>query len=444
MTVTLHPSSPSVTVADGALLIHLLRLVDRDTVAAARAAQESGQDLDAWASTCIRAGAAATTVAATGVDLTRLERTLAQVSEHAATVVTDAVTGLTSVVERTTGPGSDLERAAQAQIDRLATGIGRMLAADGPAPAGISAAITAATAQAQAELRALFAQQAATVTATVTSDREAIHRALTDHLAGQQARLDRQLEELRTGLALIHSQQAAMYTAQVVAAAAPVASAGPGADYESAAVHAVSQIAVNAGYGGATPTGGTPGADGNKLGDAVIDFVDLGSPAPRLVIEAKRRAKGVTVEAARRELAGARSNRNAHYAILLAPADRLPTPGVRLQVLSPHDLALAWEPDDPGGEAELTAAILLLHLVADHVRDEAGDIDRAGLQRAVTDLAGALAPFTDVLRHAGTAEAALGRLKATAATMQGDLASRVQALRQILTSSDVATDPHVE
>lgn len=424
--------TPTVTLRGRELHVHGLFIRDAGTVSAAAAAVEAGHSLDTWLSVCIRAGAAASVVAANGIDLCRLERTVADLSDQAGPQVQDSLTQIAATVTKATGPDSELATAVKSQIDRLATGIGAILSEDGQVPVRIPETVKVATQETMHELQDAFATQAKTLSATVSGDRDALSRAITDQIASQQGRISAQLEELRSNLAAMQAVQAALHTAQVVSAAAPIASAGPGLDYEEAACRALSRIAVAAGMGGATRCGGSPGLSGTKLGDSVIELQDLGIPAPRIVIEAKRRSQSPTPEAARRELAGARANRGAHYAIMLAPLDRLPVPGVRLQVLTPLDLAVAWDPDDPGADAELTAALLLLRLVADHSRSTQEHVDAATLKRVTGDLANAITPIADILRHAGAAEASLGRLKVTANALHADLATRIEGIRSLL------------
>jgi hypothetical protein len=428
-----HATSPgsgsaSVAVAGGVLVVHGLTVSDPDTVSAALSAQRSGRDLAEWAGAALRVGAMAAAMAATGVDLSDLEQRVAAIGAGTTTAVQSGIDRLSASVQDAAGPGGALAQAAEAQITRLAHGIGALLAEDGPVPARITAAVAQAAQASMVDLRAALAVQASTLASTVGSDRSAIHRAVTAQIAAQSAAIGTQLAELRTAVAAVQAAQAGLHAGQATAAVAPIASAAPGLAYEAAVVHHVSRIALAAGMGGASACGTATGKDGSRTGDATVALT-AGQDPVLLVIEAKSRARGVTVDGARRELAAARSNRSAHYALMLAPADRLPTPGVRLQVLSPHDLALAWEPGDPGGDAELTAALLLLRLLATTQHPATGTLDAAALRRATADLAGATAPLADILRHAGTAEAALARLKATATALQADLATRIDAMR---------------
>ena len=111
-----------------------------------------------------------------------------------------------------------------------------------------------------------MAAQTAAVQRAVVNDRDAVSAAVTASTTSMATQITSALTEVR----------AAFATATAVAAV-EARSSRKGLTFERAAASALSEAAANAGDGGGSFTGGTPGASGSKVGDAVVTFAsDLG------------------------------------------------------------------------------------------------------------------------------------------------------------------------
>lgn len=418
---------------DGTLLVQWLAITDPDTVGAARAADDAGHDLPGWVRTCLRSGAIASTAAGTGMDLATVERALHDLTAQTGRRVDQHLGELAAVIQQATGPDGPMARVAVEQITRLANGVGALLTGpDASVPARLSAAVTTAAEQTLADLRRDLATQASTLSATVGQDRATLHQAITAQVSADQAQIREQLSELRVVLAGIAirqaEQEAAAKAASATAAAAPVASSGPGRTYEAQAAAAIAKAAATGGFGGATHLGDHAGTSGTRIGDVVVELTGQHHAGIRVVFEAKAREK-YSAATAQTELGKARKNREAAYGCLLTPSDRGLADGLPLFWLTGTDLAITWDPDDAVSDAVLSAAMHMLAGLAERsTRVDADQIDVAQLQRTADNLQTALVPFADIKRAIGAAEAALGRARASAGTLQQDLTDRIAAL----------------
>lgn len=232
----------SASLTGNTLVIRAWQTSDTDVVGAARAACARGEDLDGWISAVVRSGAAATTVASAGADLSRLERAVDTLGEAVTRQVTSSLGQLELAVARAVDPrDGQIAAASQAAVSRLADGVSKLLTGpDATMPARVQLAVREVTDQSLGEIQRALAAQASSVQTAVTTDRERLHQALLATVHHQHHELLDAVGEVRTSLAL-----------RDALSGAEKRSSRKGFTFERACAHLLGGIAAHAGDGGA-------------------------------------------------------------------------------------------------------------------------------------------------------------------------------------------------
>lgn len=424
MSATAVPLRPHrTTLGAHSLKILCWESADSDIVAAARSAQARGEDLDQWTTAVIRAGAAATTVASAGADLSRLERAVDALGNGVSAQVGTAMSQLESAVARAVDPDhGQIAAASQAAVSRLADGVARLLTGpDATVPSRVQAAVREVTEQSLGEIQRALAAQAATVRSAITADRDQFHRTVLATVHEQHHELAQAIAEVRTSLAVreaLHGEAAR--------------SSRKGFTFERACAELLGAIAAQAGDGGAEPVGGKTGVTGRK-GDVLVELTSLGAPAPRMIVEAKDRAGNpLSVTDWRQELAAGRQNRGAAVALGITRPELMPVAGQRIVVLDERTLVLGWDPTEDDDQLA-TACYLMLRLTAAASTATGTAVPVAEVRRQVSDMLQSLTKLDLILQQAGTAQRALGRIGDATTTLRTDVEQRVAALQALLT-----------
>jgi hypothetical protein len=146
----------------------------------------------------------------------------------------------------------------------------------------------------------------------------------------------------------------------------------------------------------------------------------------------------MTVDAWRSELAQAKTNRDAAVALGLAIPTALPAGSGRILVLDDTSIVLGWDPDSDDDQLAIAAYHLLRLTARQHARRSDGPVDLDAVRTQIDDLRQALAPIDGLERHAGTADKAVARIRATAATLKADLIERITRLDTTLSTGPTA------
>lgn len=269
---------------------------------------------------------------------------------------------------------------------------------------GLAAARATAEQQARAQRDALAAEvghRHETLLAAVAAQ----FAAVTEQARATNAALDARIAGVDAALA-------GLAAARRVAATTPL----HGMDYEEEIHEHLKRIAAATGDA-YTPVGTVPGTDGHsKAGDGLARLRDGG---PAVVMEAKDRT--MTKGAMRTEMARARGDREALVGLLVTRPASLPE-GSRLVWLGRCDLAVAWDPGEPGAAEWLRIAYGIARMQALLLapRDPAAGIDRSAL-------AARLRPSIATHIEAASFLAAKARSAAASAAAAARAATAVQA-----------------
>ena len=171
--------------------------------------------------------------------------------------------------------------------------------------------------------------------------------------------------------------------------------------------------------------GNTPAPGGTaRTGDILISIVAPTGAGPRIVVEAKNRARPLSVAQARAELANARRVRRAHAAILIVESpEQLPGGSGRWVRLDTHAWAVAAEDADLLGLVLSTVRQLLLAEGA--AASNVSGVDVGAAQTAVRAALGLLARFDEIGKHTHAASRSLGHLRDTADHLRADLLAQL-------------------
>lgn len=433
-TVAALRRADSVHLSPAGLQLTGLLVDDPAVVAGARAAANRGEDLARWVTIALHAGAVAVSAASNGAELDQLRRALGDAAASVGQTVQTEIAKLERTVSAAVDPDHGrLAQASQAAVTRLAHGVGELITGpDAAVPARIQNAVQGLLNQATGEISRSLAATAAATQAAVEKDRSELHAAVVAAVQRETGQLAATLAELR-----------ATTVAQTATQQARQRSSAKGDDWEERCLAAIGAIAANAGDGGASRVGATNGTDGVKVGDLTVELTSLGERPPTLVVEAKCRTQRATAASWRAELAAARSNRNSAVALGITTPDTVPVPGQRLLVLDNRSIVLGYDPDDDPGGQLLTAAYLLLRLIASTQHaGAAGQLDVAEARRQVRDLVdGGLQPINALERQLGAADKAITDARKTAVGLREGLVERITRLQAVLTPA--VTDPPV-
>jgi hypothetical protein len=386
---------------------------DLTVLAAARAAVERDEDLGAWLARVVGIGAAAVSTAGHSSDLTRIDSAMDRLDRQIQTSLEAATTRLGESVQRATDPETgDVTRAAQAAVDRLAAGVQRVLTGPGALlPDATTRAVSQVTNTALAEIHRILDQDRKALAQLVAQDRDRTAIELVAAVSTHQSDLTGIVTELKDLLA-----------ARSITEAHQASGPRKGLAYEAAVHTALSDIAGNAGDGGADFTGGTGGVDGSRKGDVVVELRSL-PRSPRLVAEAKDRpARHLSVREWSVELEAAMRARQAHVAIGICPPEQMPG-GLPVLVLDQRRLLVSWSPDD--GDNVLTAAYLLMRMAAGQNHDGSSP-SRDQLEGHLRSMAAAIAGLDEIQRHAASCRRTAEKIATAASKATAELSQRIE------------------
>ncbi len=421
----------SLDLHDGRLRITGASIGDGDILRSATSAQHRGQDLEQWLISTLRLGAVANEAASSGADLHKMQTAIDGLASRIDAVVTASTSSLSDAVTRAVDADSGpLALASQRAVDRLASGIGRLIHENGDLPRSVRSAVTQCTDQALNEFHRAVAQHSETMKLAVGQDRNAVKDAVLAALQSQHAELTRTVSELQNSLA----QQQAV-AAAVASTTRRNSADGFALERDCGAV--LSRIAAHAGDGGSAPVGALRGDADTKKGDHLVNFLSLHpTEAPRMVVEIKNRmARPLSIQEWRQELDAARDNRSAVVAMGITPAEYMPVPGEPLVVLDASTLLVAWSPrEDDAGEAVLTAAYLLLRMTAARSLNASGDLDKELVRSRIEELQSALSPLAQLDRSIAAGRRSLEDIETVARKVRNDTTTRLQRMHEELTA----------
>ena len=402
------------------LRVHRWTSTDRTVLAAAAAAGARGEDLDAWFTHVVTAGAAAATAAGAGSDLARVDAALSRLDQQVQDATERMVARLHDSVARATDPiTGDVARAAQAAVDRLAAGVQRILTgSDALLPTASAKAVEQVTSHALAEIHRLLDADRKQLAAVVAADRERTAVELARSIGEQNSHLGQVVADLRT-----------VVTTHAVTAARQSSGPRKGLAYEDEVHALVHRIAAASGDGGADAVGTTGGIDNSRKGDVVVDLRSLPTQ-PRLVVEAKHRpgkaALGVRQWAA--ELDSALTARQAAVALGVCPRSQMPGE-LPVLVVDGRRVVVGWDAED--ADELVVAAYLLMRMVAGQQRRDS-TLSPAELEEHVRAIAAGMAPLDDIQRQATVCRRAAERITVTAQALRADLAARIESVQDRL------------
>lgn len=396
---------------------------DPSIIRAAARARGANTPLSTWMEACLRSGAAATEVASTSSDLVRAEAALDRLTVGVGQRLDQAMSRLTTSVDQAIDPDSGaLAVAVQEQVTRLANGVGKLLLGpEAPVPSQLRHEIQSASQAMLGEIQRVLAAQRAAVEQSVRLERAQMAESVRAVVQGQHA-------EIITGLAEV--SQAVAVAAETRRGLALRTAAGT--EFEGDVTELLGIIAADAGDGGATPTGTTAGVDGSKAGDAVVDLATGG----RLVVEAKRRSAGMSVDAWRKELARAKKARSADVALGVTAPDLMPVAGRSLLVIG-TDLVVAYD-EASADQSLLVAAYQVARLLARTSGNAHADTDLGAVRRHVLAVVDDLELLAAAQRQASSMRNAADKLAGSLASIRETIAERVTTVTVLLDGRDRA------
>ena len=406
-------ASTAVRLHDQRLNVSAFTTNDATVIAAAETALELGQDLDEWFSRVLAIGAGAMMSAGSSLDIARVDRALERLESQMGASLESAVSRLGASVERATHPETgEMARAAQGAVDRLATGVQRVLTGpDALLPEAAGRAVAVVTDRALQEEHRLMERDRQQLTQLVACDRDRVAVEIAKAVAAHTGDFATVMNELRGLLANRETEQARQ-------------ASGPrkGLAYEQAVHAAIHDAAAAAGDGGADFTGSTAGADGSRKGDTVVILRSLPGQLRRLVVEAKNRpGRPYSISEWARELELAQRARQADVAIGVCPPDQMPG-SAGVLVLDSRRIIVGWTSD----QAELLGSAYLLMRMAAGQRTTANTAEQT--EELMRTLVRALDPLSEIQKQAKACTRASDKIAAIAAGLREDFASRIDSV----------------
>jgi hypothetical protein len=396
----------SVYIKDGQIVISHLRVANNEAASLVDGAIEQG-GAEAAADLIRRAlpvGLVALNLSASTVDTSSVQRTLAAFHDQVEVRSRAAVESLDLALQRMQSGDAAIASVAQQALDGLPAKIEAVLSGEA---LHVRQAVTEAARQVQAtglqEIRGALTQHGAAMRDALSLDREGpvqvLRRDLLNELSGTRRELAEQLTAVR-GL---------LQAAEAANASAPRTTRAAGEDWESHANSLMADLAAGAGdrY---SPTGSTPAPGGTRRsGDGLVHLTSAITGPTRevsILVEAKRRARPLTVDQWRRELSASCDLRSAAGALALVPGDQVPGGGPLCRV---NDTAYVVAADDP--ETVRLVFLLLREVVALlTVRQHDQEIDLTRVEAQVKVALTSLAELDEVARLCRAAQANLAKL----------------------------------
>jgi hypothetical protein len=428
--VPLHQPGPDrVTLTHDTLIVHGLRVTHPETVALARAhLDEHGPEtLPAAISTAIVVGMVASRLAREHGDVAgRMEAVLTGWRQDLERQGGDVLTRIDGVLSRL----DEAERAASQAAHQALSHFPEQveMALRGEAGTVRTAVREAASAVQQEALRQVDG---------VVRGHSAELRTLlsTENPAGPIAQLRRDLtqavevtrRELGDGLATVRA------TLEAQRVTRKRDSNALGSSWEAHIGSLIRDWATSTGDI-AEPVGSTAAPGGTaRTGDVLISV--MSGAQPKIVIEAKNRARSMSVAQARAELATARRVRRAHAGVLIVQSpDQMPGGSGRWVRVDTHSWVVAAEDADLLGLVLSTVRQMLLAEGA--AASNAANVDVGAAQTAVRSALDLLRRFDELAKHTHAASRSLGHLRETADNLRADLVAQLgEATRALQPSS---------
>lgn len=195
-----------------------------------------------------------------------------------------------------------------------------------------------------------------------------------------------------------------------------------GADWETFVADHLAAFAAATGdvveHVGSTPA---PDSSSRKVGDVILRVINGG---PTIAIEAKNRARALSVREYRALLSDARQVRRATVGVAVVPsAEHVPGPS-RFCRVSGSDFVVAA--DDPTAFTLVLSVLRELALVAAAGQEAGASLDVGRAQTAVGHALDSLQRWDELTRHVSSGEKALANIRATAENLRGVLTGHLQ------------------
>jgi len=206
-----------------------------------------------------------------------------------------------------------------------------------------------------------------------------------------------------------------------------------GRTFEEAVFEALERMATTRGDT-CDAVGDEPGAGGKK-GDVVVGIDACGGPARgRIVFEAKD-TKNLSRNAALAYLDASRASRDADYAVLVAPPDRLPARTWPLREVNGDKLFVVYDPEDDGALA-LEVAYGLARARVLMRRGEAHGLDTDALRAEVERTQGAMEDVRRVKSQLTGATTAISEARAILDAMATAVRSHLAQIDALVSAAE--------
>jgi len=417
--VPLHQPDPGrVTLTHDALIVHELRVTHPETIALARAhLDEHGpESLLSAVSTAIVIGMVAGRLAREHGDAAgRMEAVLTGWRADLERQGGDVLAHLDGVLVRLDEAERATSQAAQEALAHFPEQVERALRGEASTVrAAVRDAATATQQEALGQLDRVVRGHSAELRTLLSTENPTgpLHQLRRDLTAQMEAARREMGEGMATLRAALEAQRV---TRQKV-------SNTVGSTFERWVCDRVADFANSTGDV-AEPVGNTPAPGGTaRTGDVLIS-VQSGA-RPKIVIEAKNRARAMSVAQARAELGNALRVRRAQAAVLIVESpEQLPGGSGRWVRLDTHSWAVAAE------DADLLWLVLStvrqLVLAEGAAASNAAGVDAGAAQTAVRHAIDLLRRFDEIGKHTHAATRSLGHLRDTADHLRADLMAQL-------------------